>query len=140
MKFLILACIILGLVTEFAAADPGVERMVSRTAARYGVPPKLAIKVAQVETGNKCGVVGSHGERGPLQIKPQSAAGLGYKNIRAASCQRQLDAGMAHLLMCYKMARGNWYKTAACHNGGPGTLKKSRINYGIRQYVRMVMK
>lgn len=126
--------------TVSAHADPVVETMVKRTADKFGVPKELAVDVARVETGNSCGKVGSHGERGPLQIKPSSAAGLGYKNIKNASCQRQLDAGMAHLLMCYKAARKNWYRTAACHNGGPGILKRKRGYYAVRHYVRRVMR
>jgi soluble lytic murein transglycosylase-like protein len=123
-----------------AHAEPAVETMVRRTAERFGVPKELAVNVARVETGNSCGKVGAHGERGPLQIKPSSAAGLGYKNIKNASCQRQLDAGMAHLLMCYKAARRDWYRTAACHNGGPGVLKRGHVRSSVRRYVKMVLR
>jgi len=126
--------------TIVAHADPSVETMVKRTADRFGVPKELAVNVARVETGISCGKVGAHGERGPLQIRPSSAAGLGYKNIKHASCQRQLDAGMAHLLMCYKAARRNWYRAAACHNGGPGILKKRSMRRSVKIYARMVVR
>ena len=123
-----------------AYADPHVETMVRKTASRFGVPPDLAVKIARVESGNSCGAVGKLGERGPLQIRPSSASGLGYKNVKRASCQTQLNAGMAHLLMCYRAARKNWYKTAACHNGGPGILKSKRGHHAVRRYVRLVMR
>jgi soluble lytic murein transglycosylase-like protein len=128
------------LFSSSAHADPHVQRMVESTARAFGVPPKLAVNVAKVETRNQCGLVGSHGERGPLQIRPSSAAGLGYKNIARASCQVQLNAGMAHLALCYKIAKGNWFRTAACHNGGPGAIKGKRIKHSVRNYVRSVMR
>lgn len=123
-----------------ALADPNVKQMVEDTAVRYKVPPKLAVKVAEVETKNKCGLVGRRGERGPLQINPKSAKSLGYGNITHASCQVQLDAGMAHLAYCYKLAKGNWFRTAACHNGGPGALKRKKLGYNVRKYVQSVMR
>ena len=126
--------------TSHAYADPHVVTMVRKTASSFGVPPDLAVKIAQVESGNSCSVIGRLGERGPLQIRPSSAAGLGYRNVKRSSCQVQLNAGMAHLLMCYKAARKNWARTAACHNGGPGVLKKRRVHSAVRQYVRLVMR
>jgi hypothetical protein len=47
---------------------------------------------------------------------------------------------MAHLLMCYKAARRKWYRAAACHNGGPGVLKRGHVSSSVRRYVKMVLR
>jgi len=103
------------------------EEMVRRSAVKFGVPVDFALRVAKQETGVRCGLIGAAGERGPLQILPASARGLGYKNIRSASCAKQTEAGMAHLAMCWREADGDRRAAARCHNGGVGkTWSKNR--------------
>lgn len=106
------------------------EELVRRAAVKFGVPVNFALRVAKQETGIRCGLVGGHGERGPLQILPSSARSLGYKNIRSASCATQTEAGMAHLAMCWQEAKGNPRAAARCHNGGAGMTwsKNIRVN------------
>jgi soluble lytic murein transglycosylase-like protein len=112
--------------------------LVKQMAARHGVPQSFALRVAKVESGVKCGRVGAAGERGPLQILPRSARGLGYRNIAKAGCAAQTSAGMKHLAMCWRKARGNQFRAAACHNGGPGVLQWKRIPKSVQAYARKV--
>lgn len=119
----------------YAADATGIVKQMAR---KHGVPQSFAIRVARVESGIKCGRIGRAGERGPLQILPRTAAGLGYKNIRKASCATQTSAGMKHLAICYRGARGNQFRAAACHNGGFGVLKWRRIPKSIQAYARKV--
>jgi soluble lytic murein transglycosylase-like protein len=119
----------------YAADATGIVKQMAR---KHGVPQSFAIRVARVESGVKCGRIGRAGERGPLQILPRTAAGLGYRNIRKASCATQTSAGMKHLAICYRGARGNQFRAAACHNGGFGVLKWRRIPKSIQAYARKV--
>jgi soluble lytic murein transglycosylase-like protein len=118
-----------------------VMNMVKQEASRQGVPHKIALAVAKVESGYSCHAVGPktrHGRAmGPLQILPKSAARLGYPTTNLASCGNGLAAGMAHLAECYKLAGGDTIRTAACHVGGPGMSSGPRGKYA-NHYVVMV--
>lgn len=115
------------------------ENMVRESARKHGVPVSLALRVAQQESGIKCGRVGRAGERGPLQILPSTARGLGYKNIRNSSCATQLDAGMKHLAKCYRGMRGDHWKAAGCHNHGFGSIKTGKLSKHAQRYANAVM-
>lgn len=137
MKLLFLLAIVLALTTPAHSSDA--TRLVKASAHKFGVPISVAMRIARVESGVKCGRVGAAGERGPLQIMPRSAVGLGYKNIRKASCATQTDAGMKHLAKCWAGARGHQRLAIACHNQGFGCLKTRKISRQGARYVRMVM-
>jgi soluble lytic murein transglycosylase-like protein len=133
----IIAVMALAIATSAAQAKDATG-IVKQMASRHGVPQSFALRVARVESGVKCGRVGAAGERGPLQVLPRTAAGLGYKNIRSASCATQTSAGMKHLAICYRGAKGNQFRAAACHNGGFGVLRWKRIPKSIQAYARKV--
>jgi soluble lytic murein transglycosylase-like protein len=133
----VIAVMALAIATSAAQAKDATG-IVKQMASRHGVPQSFALRVARVESGVKCGRVGAAGERGPLQVLPRTAAGLGYKNIRKASCATQTSAGMKHLAICWRGAKGNQFRAAACHNGGFGVLKWKRIPKSIQAYARKV--
>lgn len=133
----IVAVMALAIATSAAQAKDATV-IVKQMASKHGVPQSFALRVARVESGVKCGRVGRAGERGPLQVLPRTAAGLGYKNIRKASCATQTSAGMKHLAICWRGAKGNQFRAAACHNGGFGVLKWKRIPKSIQAYARKV--
>jgi soluble lytic murein transglycosylase-like protein len=113
------------------------QPLVISAAKRHGVPVHFALRVAKVESGVKCGRTGAAGEKGPLQILPSTARGLGYKNIRAASCATQTDAGMKHLAICYKKTRNLW-RAAACHNQGISVAYGRKVNRHAARYANKV--
>ena len=79
--------------------------LVQQAAIRHHVPVDFAMRVARQETGGKggrCGLRGAAGEVGPLQILPATARGMGYRNVASATCEAQVDAGMAHLAKCWR--------------------------------------
>lgn len=126
------------LVSPAPAIAADATHIVMQMARKHGVPVSFALRVARVESGVKCGRIGAAGERGPLQILPRSAAGLGYRNIRSAGCAAQTSAGMKHLAHCYRAAGGNQFRAAACHNAGPGSLKWKRLPKSVQGYARKV--
>lgn len=119
------------------AADA--SAIIKASALRHGVPVWLAMAVAQRESGRQCGRVGKLKERGPMQVLPSTARALGYPGIGRKSCARQTDAGMLHLAKCFKSARGNAWRAAACHNGGPGMLTRKRIPAVVQRYANAVV-
>ena len=128
----------LALSGETAKADDA-EAFVRQAASKAGVPVEFALRVARVESNIRCGLIGRAGERGPLQIKPSTAKGLGFSNIRNASCQRQTEAGMAHLALCYNGSKGNLRRTAACHNQGVSVIYGGRISQAANRYASKVL-
>lgn len=103
-----------------------VPDMVRAEAIRQGVPVNLALAVASHESKFKCSVIGKHGERGVMQIKPSTARGIGYKGPISAlsNCATGIHYGMLYLKMAYKKAGGSVYRTAILYNGGLGSRKK----------------
>jgi soluble lytic murein transglycosylase-like protein len=95
-----------------AAAD------IARIAEQMGVPRGLALSVCRVETKCRYGLVGRAGERGPMQIKLQTARGLGYTGD-AAGLNGHTGAywGMKHLQVAYQKC-GNARGAARLHNAG----------------------
>lgn len=129
--------IALMLVTSAVKADT-VQHYISMSAKKYRVSETFALRVAKIESGMKCGAVGRRGEVGPLQILPSTARSIGYKNIRQASCQIKVDAGMKYLARCYHAAGGNWRRAAACHNAGEASLRWRRYPASVNRYVSKV--
>jgi soluble lytic murein transglycosylase-like protein len=135
MKKLIVAALAItfSAATVYADAKP----LVISSAKRHGVPVEFALRVAKVESGIRCGRVGAAGERGPLQVLPSTARSLGYKNIRAASCATQTDAGMKHLAICWHKTKSKW-RAAACHNQGISVAYGHRVSKRAAKYANMV--
>lgn len=116
-----------------------VPDMVEASAIKFGVPVRLALAIADHESGISCSIVGSSGERGPMQVLPATARDQGYPGIAKASCARQIDAGMAFLKWCYDQAGGNHRRTAACYNAGPRALTWRNFPQSVNRYVVAVL-
>ena len=98
-----------------AAAD------VVKAAEQLGVPRALALSVCRVESTCRYGVVGRQGERGPLQIKLQTARGLGYVgNAAGLNGYQGTYWGMKHLAVAYQKC-GNARGAAKLHQAGLGS-------------------
>lgn len=111
-------------------------QIVAAAAKRHHVPVSFALSVARVESGVRCNARNKSGATGPLQIMPRSARALGYRSIKG--CYAATEAGMAHLAMCYRGARGNKARAAACHYQGVSAL--SRVHKGGARYAAKVMR
>jgi soluble lytic murein transglycosylase-like protein len=114
------------LVISTPALAESVPDMVRSEAIRQGVPVSLAMAVAKAESNFRCSAVGRGGERGVMQIKPQTARGIGYKGSASGlnNCRVGIKYGMIYLRMAYRLAKGNIYKTALLYNGGLGSKRK----------------
>ncbi|MGL4637927.1 MAG: lytic transglycosylase domain-containing protein [Beijerinckiaceae bacterium] len=113
-----------------AAAD------VARLAEQNGLPRNLALSVCRVESRCRYGLVGMAGERGPMQIKLQTARGLGYTG-NAAGLNGYTGAywGVKHLAVAYRKC-GTARGAAKLHNAGlasscTGSQYASRVVAGL---------
>lgn len=118
------------------AADGPAAADVAKIADQLGVPRGLALSVCRVETRCRYGLVGRAGERGPLQIKLQTARGLGYTG-GAAGLNGYNGAywGMKHLAVAYQKC-GTARGAARLHNAGlasscGGSSYASRVVAGL---------
>lgn len=111
--------------------------VVKASARQYKVPVDFALKVADRESGIRCGVIGNSGERGPLQVLPKTANWMGFRNIRGASCRVQTNAGMEHLKRCLSAAGGDRWRAAACHNQGLSAIS-GRVTKRASRYANAV--
>ena len=121
-------------------ATHGVRALVKKSAQKHKVPVSLALAVSFQESTDRCNVRGAAGEIGPLQIKPASARGLGYKGSSgqlAKNCADQIEYGMRHLAAAFRRG-GNCWKAAYLHNAGV-YAKTYRIR-GARNYANKVSK
>lgn len=125
MKKTIAAIAIAGVLSSPVEAS-NVQRMVEQEAIRQGVPVALAVTIAKTESRFNCGVVGRHGERGVMQIKPRTARGVGYRGHAGglSHCQTGIRYGMMYLSLAHRKSGGNVYRTALLYNAGLGTKRK----------------
>lgn len=128
---LALLCILIS--TPAAARAYVTDDQVAFAAKRHGVPLSLARAVIRMESGGRCDARGRAGELGPLQIKPATARGIGYRGPISAlrSCKVGLDIGMRHLAMALR--RGS----VAFHNAG---IHARRLPAAARAYAMKVMR
>jgi soluble lytic murein transglycosylase-like protein len=135
-RTLLTTAIVMSLAPSAQAID--VHGLVSSAAWRQNMPVAFVMAVARQETGVRCGLVGRAGEVGPLQIKPATSQMIGLPVTRKSSCERQTEAGVRHLALCLRGARGNQWRAATCHNAGLGSLKWKNPPRSAQRYANAV--
>lgn len=95
-----------------------------------GLPTELAEAVVRHESRFNPKARGRHGEIGLMQIKPQTARGLGYSGSAAGlyDVETNLKWGMAYLAGAYKLAGGDTCGTILRYNAGHGATRMNRIS------------
>ena len=138
MRWMMIAAALVALPIEALASDA--TALVKAEARRHGVPVAFALRVARAESGVQCGRRNPKSTAsGPLQVLKGTARGLGYRgDIRRASCAVQTRYGMKHLAMCWRGAKGNARRAAACHYQGVSALR--RITPAGAAYARKVVR
>lgn len=98
-----------------------VANMVYQTAQQYGVDPKLAMAVAETESGLQPGAVSSAGAVGVMQLMPETAQGLGVSDSYDA--RQNIDGGVRYLRQMLTTFGGDVSKAIAAYNAGPQAVK-----------------
>ncbi|MBS1181311.1 MAG: emtA [Proteobacteria bacterium] len=108
----------------------GLRSRIVAHARAAGLPAELAEAVVRHESRFNPKARGRHGEIGLMQIKPQTARGLGYTGTAAGlyEVETNLKWGMAYLAGAYKLAGGDTCGTILRYNAGHGARRMNRIS------------
>jgi soluble lytic murein transglycosylase-like protein len=111
-------------------AASSLAQLVSTKAAAHGVPTALAHAVVRVESNYRPHLTGRVGEVGLMQIKYQTARGLGYRGTRKALYEpaTNLEWGMRYLAGARRLAGGDVCRTVLKYQGGHGATRVSRMS------------
>ncbi|SCM80462.1 putative murein lytic transglycosylase YjbJ [uncultured Sporomusa sp.] len=123
-------------VQQSTAAKPSVSagkedivKMINLAAGKYGVDPKLAMAVAEAESGLSPEAVSPVGAVGVMQLMPETARSLGVRNSKDP--RENIDGGVRYLKQMLTTFGGDVSKAVAAYNAGPQAVK----NYnGIPPY------
>jgi len=107
--------------TEKSIALNDIGKMVELTANKYGVDPKLALAVANVESNLIPDAVSSAGAVGVMQLMPETAEGLGVSNSKDP--QDNIDGGVRYLKQLINTFNGDTTKAIAAYNAGAQAVK-----------------
>lgn len=93
---------------------------IARHAQAAGVPVALAMAVVRIESNHNPKARGRAGEVGLMQIKPQTARGMGFSGSTSAlyDPDTNLKWGMKYLAGAYKLAGGDTCGTILRYQGG----------------------
>lgn len=94
---------------------------IQSTASALGVPPQLALNVAQSESSLDPNAVSSAGAQGLFQLMPATAAQLGVTDPFDPT--QNIQAGITYLAQLFQQF-GNWADALAAYNWGPGNVAK----------------
>jgi hypothetical protein len=109
--------------------------LISAAAAKYGVPPSLAVSVAQRESGFNQAARGTSGEVGVFQLMPGTARDLG---VDPASLDQNIDGGVRYLAQMYAQF-GDWHKALEAYNGGPGNVQRGTVSSAAQSYADAIL-
>jgi len=107
--------------TEKSIASNDIGKIVELTANKYGVDPKLALAVANVESNLMPDVVSSAGAVGVMQLMPETAEGLGVSDSKDP--QDNIDGGVRYLKQLMNTFNGDTTKAIAAYNAGAQAVK-----------------
>ncbi|MCS0503801.1 lytic transglycosylase domain-containing protein [Ancylobacter mangrovi] len=101
--------------------------LVDSEARANGVPVALARAVVRIESNWNSHLTGRAGEVGLMQIKHQTARGVGYRGSRAALYEpaTNIKFGMRYLAGAYRLADGDTCGTVMRYQGGHGARRMS---------------
>lgn len=95
----------------------GVAALVEANAIAIGVPVSLALAIARFESGLQMSVHGAAGERGAMQVLPQTARQIGVAgNLYGPA---GIEAGVRYLKLAIALHRqAGWCAVASAYNAG----------------------
>lgn len=122
-------------------AEPGAyDKLIRKTARRYGVPPALVKAVVKAESNFQRHAVSRAGAQGLMQLMPATASDLGVQD--PFSPEENIHGGTRYLRAMIDRFEGDWKHALAAYNAGPGAVDQ----YGgippyreTREYVERVL-
>lgn len=108
-------------------------------AAKAGLPPAMVDAVMRIESGYHPDAVGGVGEIGLMQIRPATAAMLGFRGTPAdlADPATNIHYGAAYLGQAWKLAGGDVCKTLMKYRAGHGETVMTPLSVTYCQRARV---
>ncbi len=96
--------------------------LLQKEAAKTGLPVDVADAVVAIESGYDPSVVGSVGEIGLMQVRPQTAAMLGFRGDDAELARPEVNIryGVAYLAQAWRLAGGDLCRSLMKYRAGHG--------------------
>lgn len=121
---------------RFEAKEPVASetRALIRTEAeKNGLPPDIADAVAAIESGYDPGAIGAVGEIGLMQVRPETAAMLGFKGDLAELARPDVNIhyGVTYLSEAWRLANGDLCRALMKYRAGHGEeiMSALSVNY-----------
>jgi soluble lytic murein transglycosylase-like protein len=98
------------------------QALIRREAEKNGLPSDIADAVAAVESGYDPGAVGAVGEIGLMQVRPETAAMLGFKGdlTELARPDVNIHYGVTYLSEAWRLTGGDLCRTLMKYRAGHG--------------------
>src|SRR6202011_4064092 len=96
--------------------------LIRREAAKNGLPPDIADAVAAIESGYDPDAIGGVGEIGLMQVRPETAAMLGFKGDLAELARPDVNIhyGVTYLGQAWRLAGGDLCRALMKYRAGHG--------------------
>ena len=96
--------------------------LIKREAEKNGLPPDIADAVAAIESGYDPGAIGGVGEIGLMQVRPETAAMLGFKGDLAELARPDVNIhyGVTYLGQAWRLAGGDLCRALMKYRAGHG--------------------
>jgi hypothetical protein len=124
---------------EKSAEKPGpsfraaVRAMLEQEVQKTGLPADIADAVVYVESNYDPSVIGGVGEIGLMQIRPGTAAMLGFRGSAGELAKPEINIhyGVAYLSKAWRLANGDLCRTLMKYRAGHGeeTMTARSVNY-----------
>ncbi len=120
-----------------AAADQGAagsrqkfRALLRREAEKTGLPSDIADAVVAIESGYDPSVIGGVGEIGLMQVRPETAAMLGFRgdDVELALPETNIHYGVAYLAEAWRLAGGDLCRALMKYRAGHGEEQMSALS------------
>jgi len=114
--------------------DPGARKtyqaLIKQEAEKNGLPPDIADAVAAIESGYDPSAVGCVGEIGLMQVRPETAAMLGFKGDLTELARPDVNVhyGVAYLSEAWRLANGDLCRALMKYRAGHGEEMMSALS------------
>lgn len=107
---------------ETPTSRAAIRKIIERETAKTNLPADIAEAVVFVESGYNSAVVGSVGEVGLMQVRPETAAMLGFRGSRAELAEPDINIhyGVIYLSRAWRLAGGDLCRALMKYRAGHG--------------------
>jgi hypothetical protein len=107
---------------ETAWSRAMIRKIIERETARTNLPADIAEAVVFVESGYNSAVIGSAGEIGVMQVRPETAAMLGFRGSDAELTEPDVNIhyGVLYLSQAWRLAGGDICRALMKYRAGHG--------------------